>query len=69
MKNVDIIIQNSIEEIKSMIPEYDTDTRIDRPANNLKILWPTTRVLEIHPKKITSKNFNFYYLSGNKTEE
>lgn len=27
MKNVDIIIQNSIEEIKSMIPEYDTDTR------------------------------------------
>ena len=38
MKNVDIIIQNSIEEIKSMIPEYDTDTRIDRPANNLKVL-------------------------------
>lgn len=69
MKNVDIIIQNSIEEIKSMIPEYDTDTRIDRPANNLKVLWLTTHVLEIHPKKITLKNFNFYYLSGNKTEE
>lgn len=53
MKNVDIIIQNSIEEIKSMIPEYDTDTRIDRPANNLKVLWPGNHVLEVHPKKIT----------------
>ena len=59
MKNVDIIIQNSIEEIKSMIPEYDTDTRIDRPANNLKVLWPGNHVLEVHPKKITFLKIEF----------
>lgn len=48
MESLDIIIQDPSEEIKSMIPEDDTDTRIDRLAHNLnsgikiKVTWANT---------------------------